>query len=160
MGKVNEDQPATALLATIDGTPVEQGIILSGEQWGGLRSWAQRMGHYQAPLPIKFIRVEGDWLYASVGARFEMIIGPHPAHLLILRTALVLNVECYCICGLHDERNAGAGDRACFQLDARHFEMYAQLRRIFYQRYGEYSDDLPVWVVDELAAMRALALAS
>ena len=149
-----EEAHQRALLApfvTIDDAPAEETGLLSAEQMGGLRSWARMVGYYDAPLPLKFWRVEGGWLYASVGTQFELIAHPNSSHLLILQSHLIVKVECYCICGMHHKRPAPPADGYFFPLDARHFEMYAQLRRTFYQIYGVYSKSLPPWVVDELA---------
>lgn len=151
-----------ALLApfvTIDDTPAEETGLLCAEQIGGLRSWAQMVGYYDAPLPLKFWRVEGGWLYASVGTQFEIIARPNSAHLLILHSHLIVKVECYCICGMHIERPAPAADCYFFPLDALHFEMYTQLRRTFYQIYGVRSKSLPLWVVDELARTQMALIA-
>ncbi len=160
--KEREAAHQRALLApfvTIDDTPAEETGLLGAEQIGGLRSWARMVGYYHAPLPLKFRRVEGGWLYASVGTQFEIITRPHSAHLLILHSHLIVNVECYCICGMRHKRPAPPADDYFFPLDALHFEMYTHLRRTFYQIYGVYSKSLPPWVVDELAhTQQALVL--
>jgi hypothetical protein len=155
-----EGEQAETVLATINDTPVEEANLLSDEQRAGLGSWARMVGSYDAPLPIRFSAVEGGWLYASVGIRFQLILDTQPTHLLILRTVIPSNIECYCICGLNAVRTALPDHLYFFQLDILHFDMYAALRRAFYQRYGPKGRGLPPWVVEELAAAHRFAVKS